>query len=41
MDILNAKARAQITFVGTALVLIPDSILLLQDDLLMRKKKPS
>jgi len=39
MDILTVKVRAQTTFVGTALVLIPDSTLLLQGDFQMRRKK--
>ena len=38
-DILNVKVRALTTFVGTALVLIPDSILLPQDDHQMLRKK--
>jgi len=39
MVTLNAKVRALITFVGIALVLIPDSTLLPQGDLQMRRKK--
>ena len=39
MVTLNARVRALITFVGTALVLIPDSTFLPQGDFQMRRKK--